>query len=76
MLVVSERQDFLAAIGFWSQTIFDAFVKSRKPHFPVIPEKAGIPEKQVVLDPGFRRGDDHWDFLRFHQSQVASKGLG
>jgi hypothetical protein len=45
----------------------DAFIKSRKPCFPVIPAKAGIPEKQGVLDPGFRRGDDHWDFLRLHQ---------
>jgi hypothetical protein len=41
----------------------DAFVKKPKPHFPVIPAKAGILEKQGVLDPGFRRGDDHWDFL-------------
>jgi len=32
--------------------------------FPVIPAKAGIQEKQALLDPGFRRGDDPNDFLR------------
>jgi len=31
---------------------------------PVIPAKAGIQEKQAVLDPGFRRGDGFNDFLR------------
>jgi hypothetical protein len=36
---------------------FDAFVKSRKMASPVIPAKAGIQEKQALLDPGFRRGD-------------------
>jgi hypothetical protein len=25
---------------------------------PVIPAKAGIQQKQALLDPGFRRGDD------------------
>jgi hypothetical protein len=46
----------------------DAYVKSRKPRFSVIPAKAAIQEKQGVLDPGFRRGDDHWGFLRLHQN--------
>jgi hypothetical protein len=30
--------------------------------FPVIPAKAGIQEKQTLLDPGFRRGDGLDDF--------------
>jgi hypothetical protein len=29
---------------------------------------AGIQEKQVILDPGFRRGDGFNDFLRSHQT--------
>jgi hypothetical protein len=45
----------------------DAFVKSRKTPFSVIPAKAGIQEKQALLDPGFRRGDGFDDFLRTHQ---------
>ena len=36
---------------------FDGLVKSRKMTSPVIPAKAGIQEKQALLDPGFRRGD-------------------
>jgi hypothetical protein len=44
-----------------------AFVKSRKTPFSVIPAKAGIQEKQALLDPGFRRGDGFDDFLRTHQ---------
>jgi hypothetical protein len=35
--------------------------------FSVIPAKAGIQEKQALLDPGFRRDDGHGDFLRTHQ---------
>ena len=35
----------------------DAFVKSPITSFLVIPAKAGIQEKQALLDPGFRRGD-------------------
>jgi uncharacterized protein (UPF0264 family) len=35
--------------------------------FSVIPAKAGIQEKQAILDPGFRRGDGLDDFLRGHQ---------
>jgi len=46
---------------------FDEFVKSRNPKKFVIPAKAGIQLFQDVLDPGFRRGDDNWDFLRDHQ---------
>jgi len=46
----------------------DAFVKSRKMTSPVIPAKAGIQEKQALLDPGFRRGDGFDDFLRGRQS--------
>jgi hypothetical protein len=42
----------------------DELVKSQQMLFPVIPAKAGIQEKQTLLDPGFRRGDD---FLRDHQ---------
>jgi hypothetical protein len=30
---------------------------------PVIPAKAGIQEKQALLDPGFRRGDGFAGFL-------------
>jgi hypothetical protein len=45
----------------------DAFVKSRKSPFSVIPAKAGIQEKQGILDPGFRRGDGFDDFLRGRQ---------
>ena len=40
----------------------DAFVKSRKTPFSVIPAKAGIQEYQELLDPGFRRGDGLKDF--------------
>jgi hypothetical protein len=36
--------------------------------FSVIPAKAGIQEKQALLDPGFRRGDGFDDFLRTHQN--------
>jgi len=46
---------------------FDELVKRRKPGFSVIPAKSGIQLFQPVLDPGFRRGDDDWDFLRVHQ---------
>jgi hypothetical protein len=49
----------------------DAFVKSRKTPFSVIPAKAGIQEKQALLDPGFRRGDGFDDFLRTHQHSIV-----
>jgi len=45
----------------------DAFVKSRKMPFSVIPAKAGIQCLQALLDSGFRRSDEVWDFLRVHQ---------
>jgi len=45
----------------------DAFVKSPKIPFSVIPAEAGIQEYQGLLDPGFRRGDGSEDFLRSHQ---------
>jgi hypothetical protein len=45
----------------------DGLVKSQKMASPVIPAKAGIQEKQALLDPGFRRGDGFDDFLRSRQ---------
>jgi len=53
----------------------DAFLKSRKMPFSVIPAKAGIQEKQALLDPGFRRGDGFDDFLRTHQNCEISTSL-
>ena len=50
----------------------DAFVKSRKTPFSVIPAKAGIQEKQALLDPGFRRGDGFDDFLRERQCSMLN----
>ena len=55
---------------------YNKLVKSHKMTSPVIPAKAGPPairragiqEKQVLLDPGFRRGDGFNDFLRVHQT--------
>jgi len=44
------------------------FVKSQKMTFPVIPAKAGIQEKQTLLDPGFRRGDG---FDAFYESVTS-----
>jgi hypothetical protein len=41
--------------------------KIQKLTFSVIPAKAGIQEKQAILDPGFRRGDGFDDFLGSHQ---------
>jgi hypothetical protein len=38
-------------------------VKTQKMTSPVIPAKAGIQEKQALLDPGFRRGDGFAGFL-------------
>jgi hypothetical protein len=54
----------------------DTFVKSQKVPFSVIPAKAGIQEKQGLLDPGsptttfgdrLRRGDGSGYFLREHR---------
>jgi hypothetical protein len=49
-------------------TKINAFVKSPITSFLVIPAKAGIQEKQALLDPGFRWGDGFDDFLRAHQN--------
>jgi hypothetical protein len=54
---------------------FDGLVKSQKVAFSVIPAKAGIQLFQIVLDPGFRRGDDPRDFLRDHQFSSAEKNV-
>ena len=65
--------------GIVKERSIDAFVKSQKTLFSVIPAKAGIQEKQGLLDPGLstlrsiataedgRRGDGSGDFLRVHQ---------
>jgi hypothetical protein len=53
----------------------DGFVKSLKLPIFVIPAKAGIQLFQGVLDPGFRRGDGLFDFLRDHQNSVDSESL-
>jgi len=60
---------------FYEAIKFDTFVKSQKVPFSVIPAKAGIQEKQGLLDPGFRRGDGSNDFLRSHQIWVFSFGI-
>jgi len=54
-------------LTFYEIINIDEVVKSRNPIKFVIPAKAGIQLFQDVLDPGFRRGDDDWDFLRVHQ---------
>jgi hypothetical protein len=51
-------------------TTLDGFAKSQKMRFYVIPAKAGIQEQQLLLDPGFRRGDGFDDFLREHHPLV------
>jgi len=45
----------------------DGFVRNQKFTLFVIPAKAGIQEKQAILDPGLRRGDCLDGFLRVHQ---------
>jgi hypothetical protein len=45
----------------------DDLVKSLQIPLFVIPAEAGIQLFQDVLDPGFRRGDGVFDFLRDHQ---------
>ena len=44
-------------------------------YLAVIPAKAGIQLFQVVLDPGFRRGDDARDFLRDHQCSKSPNSV-
>jgi hypothetical protein len=50
----------------------DELAKSQKMISTVIPAKAGIQEKQILLDPGFRRGDGFDDFLRTHQCSMIN----
>jgi hypothetical protein len=60
---------FYEAIGlaaFYEIIIIDGLVKSLERPNSVIPAKAGIQSFQGVLDPGFRRGDGLFDFLRDH----------
>jgi hypothetical protein len=45
----------------------DGFAKNQKFTLSVIPAKAGIQQKQAILDPGLRRGDGLDGFLRVHQ---------
>jgi hypothetical protein len=52
----------------------DGAVKSRITLFSVIPAKAGIQCFQAFLDPGLRRGDGFWDFLRIHQRWMFDVG--
>jgi hypothetical protein len=56
--------------GYWMPdkliTIkFDYFVKNLKSSPTVIPANAGIQFSHMVVDSGFRRSDEHWDFLGF-----------
>jgi hypothetical protein len=46
----------------------DAFVKTPKTPFSVIPVKTGIQEIQKLLDSRLRGSDDYGDFLREHQT--------
>ena len=65
-------------------TKFDAFAKSRKTPFSVIPANpgsgsgtgAGIQEKQAPLDPGFRRGDGFDDFTRSSSLMTSIVSFG
>jgi hypothetical protein len=52
---------------FYEPSRFDDLGKSRIFIQFVIPAKAGIRYFQGVLDPGFRRGDGLFGFLRNHQ---------
>jgi hypothetical protein len=49
---------------------FDELEKSGNSIKFVIPAKAGVQLFQVILDPGFRRGDNPRDFLQAHQFSV------
>jgi hypothetical protein len=40
-----------------AEITFDELVKSPEMRFSVIPAESGIQYFQIVLDPGFRRGD-------------------
>ena len=60
---------------FFPQSNYDDLVKSRNSIEFVIPAKAGIQLFQDVLDPGFRRGDGLFDFLRSHQTMEVNSSL-
>jgi hypothetical protein len=52
---------------FYETTKIDAFVKSLKMSFGVIPAKAEIQFFQILLDACLRRHDGISDFLRVYQ---------
>jgi hypothetical protein len=45
----------------------EALVREKESASVVIPAKAGIQEKQELLDPGFHRGDDSAEFWRVQE---------
>jgi hypothetical protein len=55
-------------LTFYEFVKIDDLIKSQKRTFSVISAKAGIQEKQGLLDPGLRRGDDSEDLLRERQT--------
>jgi len=64
--------------GYWMPdkliTIkFDCFVKNMKSSPTVISANAGIQFFHMVVDSGFRRSDEHWDFLRFLQIFIQQR---
>jgi hypothetical protein len=77
-----EKRRFLPAVEmtdsprktFYERINFDAFAKSPKPPFPVIPVKTGIQEIKAFLDSHLRGSDDLDDFLRVHQFWSNSDG--
>ena len=62
------------AMGVYEPVKFDAFVKSPKVPFSVIPVKTGIQSFQALLDSRLRGSDDCGDFLRIHQIWKTKKG--
>ena len=72
----SHLQAWAPCLQFFPQFNFDGLVKSRKVPFSVIPRtqqrdlrqaEAGIQSFQWVLDSGFRRSNELWDFLLGYQ---------
>jgi len=57
----------LPILSFFAVEKFDAFVKSPKTLFSVIPAEAGIQSLQGLLDSRLRGSDDREGFLRSHQ---------
>ena len=53
----------------------DAFAKTRKLSFSVIPAEAGIQEHRGVLDPGFRRGDGREAFCEAINTPVLQYSI-